>query len=82
MIKAAAIKYPSGNIYTGKYHGKCFEVAHDAGEDIDRGQVIQGFVTEKDEFLDRIQAAMEAINCNQVKEFHSPYLGLMSEDLK
>lgn len=81
MIKSAAIKYPNGNIYTGKYHGKCFEAAHDAGEDIDRGQIEQGFVTEAGEFLNRFQAALEAIEHDQVKEWHCPHLGLMSEDL-
>ncbi len=82
MIKCAAIKYPSGNIYTGKYHGKCFEAAHEAGEDNDRGQVVQGFLTDKDEFMNRKRALVEAMECDQVEELHSAYLGLMSEDLK
>jgi len=82
MIKSAANRYPNGNIYTGPYHGKCFEAAHEAGEEKDHGQVEQGFVTETGEFLNRFQAAMEAIEHDQVKEWHCPRLGLMSEDLK
>lgn len=82
MIKSAAIRYPNGNIYTGKYHGKCFEAAAEAGEEKDGGRVEQGFVTQTGEYLDRFQAALEAIEHDQVKEFHCPHLGLMSEDLK
>lgn len=81
MIKAAAIKYPNGNIYTGKYHGKCFEAAHDAGEDIDRGQVKQGFITDKGDFLDRRHAAMEAMACNQIATLCYSKTELFSEDL-
>lgn len=89
MIKSAAIRYPNGHIYTGKYHGKCFQAAHEAGEPTEGElyqqtgkRIEQGFVTETGEFLNRFVAALEAIEYDQVKQFHSPYLGLMSEDLK
>ncbi len=82
MIKSAAIRYPNGNIYLGKYHGKCFEEAAKAGEEKDGGRVEQGFVDGLGNFLDRKTAMVEAMLFDQVVYSHCPHLGLMSEDLK
>ena len=80
-IKSAAIRYPNGNIYTGKYHGKCFEAAAEAGEVKDGGRVDQGFMTENGIFVDRQEARKIAIKAFQCRTETIDKKILYSEDL-
>jgi hypothetical protein len=84
MIKSAAIEF-NGVVYTGRSHPEI-------GLQMLRDKICprpypggkhQGFVTDKDEFVDRETALKIAIACKQVeqgKTCHSSYL--FSEDLR
>lgn len=47
------------------------------------GEYEQGFMTSRNRFVDRKEAMMIAINCNQVQSenLHNPLIGLFSEDI-
>lgn len=45
------------------------------------GEMIEGFMTSDNRFVDRLEAMEIAQSQNQVKELHNPKIGLFSEDL-
>ena len=68
MIIASAIKfiphfrdYPV--IICGKRHADCLEEAFDMGYEWDKEELIQGFLTDDNRFLDRYDAKIEARKC-------------------
>jgi hypothetical protein len=76
MIIAAAIK-KDDKIYTDKRH---YLIIWNNAK-ISFKNEIQGFVNDKGEFLDREQAAKEALECGQIKELKYNSKELFSEDL-
>lgn len=78
LIKAAAILH-EGEVYQGRRHSEIIADMRSRGI---RGAVgKQGFVTIKDEFVTREQAARIALKCGQVKELKFNKHALFSEDL-
>ena len=78
MIKEAAILY-DGKIYTGRRHHEIIEYIHSLGNPCPiKGE--HGFVTDEGEFLNRVNAAQEAIRCGQIIKLIGPPK-LTSEDL-
>lgn len=67
-IVAAAIKlkYEDNIIFTGHRHGECFEKIHSSGYKFSITDVIQGFMTDDNDFLDRIEAKKYAIKIGQL----------------
>jgi len=86
MIKEAAIKRISdGKVWTGRRHGNVIRLIV---EEIGIGSVgfdkfIQGFVTDDDRFVDRHEAYIIAVECDQLLNNDDPWAPptLMSEDL-
>ena len=64
MIKSAAIKY-NDKIYTGKTHSDIINSQDDPLILFSLGE--NGFLTDRDEFLDRIEAGKHALECGQIK---------------
>lgn len=93
MIVASAIKFfyeddkdhRFPQIWTGLRHADIFERMFKMGVKYDKESHIQGFLTDLDEFLDRYEAAYEAIDSKQVNpdNIWSPYdtKMLYSEDV-
>lgn len=92
MIVASAIKFfykddveHIPQIWTGLRHADIFEHMFNMDIKYDKESHIQGFVTDLDEFLDRHEAAYEAIDSKQVNpdQIWSPYdtKMLYSEDI-
>lgn len=77
MIKHAAIK-KDHIVYVGYRHDRIFRTLAECG--VDKIGAVQGFVNDKGEFLDRIDAANEALEEGQIKELKWPPR-LYSEDL-
>lgn len=84
MIKAAAIKW-NGKVYSvpkpGRHDG-VFALMRKENPD-HKGPWMtdeQGFITDKNEFVDRIKGAAIAIECGQITQLNWPPL-LYSEDL-
>ena len=79
MIKCSAILLPNGKIYSGYRHSDCFAQIPD---DETRFGEVQGFITDKNLFVNRQMALQIAIDCKQVVEGKtiSPSM-LYSEDL-
>jgi hypothetical protein len=81
MIISAAIKVIKDSkefIVMGKRHNNCLEVMWDCG--LRRPyEKVEGFMTDKFDFLDRRTAKQYAIVCGQVKE--TEHGELFSEDL-
>jgi hypothetical protein len=77
IIIAAAIKTPEW-VHRGRRHGEIIKEIVDRRGNFDKLNSIQGFVTSKDRFLDRKEAAQFAYEIKQTKELKSP---LLSEDL-
>lgn len=78
MIKQAAI-LKDGVIYEGRRHSDIFRDTLPLGWLKGEG-VVQGFVTEDGQFLNRRQAAQHAIRCGQIEKLKWPP-NLYSEDL-
>lgn len=79
MIKKAAIFY-KWKIYTWKRHSDCIKAAHQATKD--KPIIgIQGFITDTGKFLNRTQAAQEALACKQIQTLKYSKTELFSEDL-
>ena len=76
-IESSAIRQ-NGKLYIGRRHHNCFhqmrllKVTHIGSE--------QGFITNKDKFVNRKQAARIALRSKQIKKLNWPPL-LYSEDL-
>lgn len=86
MIVASAIKftphfrdYPV--IICGKRHADCLEEAFDMGYEWDKEELIQGFLTDDNRFLDRYDAKIEARKCRQLVEDNDNFRELFSEDI-
>lgn len=79
MIKAAAIRF-KGNVYTSIRHHLIIRELVGAGHNT---PIIgeQGFVDDKDNFLDREQAASHALKCGQIASLKYSAKDLFSEDL-
>jgi len=76
VIKEAAIKKDE-KVYVGRRHDKI--ILAQKKEFFNRGtNSVQGFVTDKGEFLTRKEAGAHAFECGQIKEFTD---FLISEDL-
>lgn len=79
MIKAAAIRYPQGDILTARRH--YLIIAKAAGYGVKTGgDCIQGFVTTTGKFVDRRQAMQIAKTLGQMPKDHKKP-ELYSEDL-
>lgn len=83
MIVCSAIKFSYNNypiIICGKRHGDCIKSMSDFSsiKIIDRKNIVQGFLTDDNKFLDRKQAALYAYQNGQVEELSET---LISEDL-
>lgn len=80
----------SGVVVCGHRHGDCISTLKTIsglrsvqnGPD-SVGDYIQGFMTSKNRFVDRITAMQIAINCGQVdrRNLHNKMIGLFSEDI-
>lgn len=78
MIVASAI-LKNGEIYTGKRHSDIFRDTLPLGC-LKGDDSIQGFVTDKGKFLNRIEAGQHVLKCGQIKELRCDNQ-LYSEDL-
>lgn len=84
MIIWSAIKYiPTGRIVIGKRHNNCFETFCEQYPELKvittiKKELIQGFLTDEDQFLTRREAAKLAFNCGQIEK---EQIILFSEDL-
>ena len=68
MIKSAAIKY-NDKIYTGgETHSDIMNSQDDPLIFFNFGT--NGFLTDKDEFLDRVEAGKHALECGQIKRLY------------
>jgi len=86
MIKEAAIKRISdGKIWTGRRHGNVIvKIFEETGtRPVGPSKFIQGFITGDDRFVDRREAYIIAVECNQLLDKDDPWAPptLMSEDL-
>lgn len=88
-IKAAAIKFhlrvPNSYdiILTGVSHGQIFGICKKLGlRKIDRIDEIQGFMTTRDRFVNRVEALKIARANNQIIHKYNPKDILLSEDLR
>jgi len=82
MIKEAAIKRISdGKVWTGRRHGNVIKKIYDETciKPVGPSKFIQGFVTDNDIFVDRHEAYIIAVDCNQLEPCTIQVL--MSEDL-
>lgn len=73
MIIASAVKvipinsdYPI--IVTGLRHADCYEKLHDMKIDYNRHQIQEGFMTDKNQMVNRIKAKQIAYECGQIKD--------------
>ena len=76
-ITAAAVKFPNGTILTGKSHQKIEDdqIENDPElkhfilyANLETGFMIKGFMTNKNRFVTRIEAAKIAYNAGQITE--------------
>jgi hypothetical protein len=86
MIKEAAIQRISdGKVWTGRRHGNVIhKIVEETGiRPVGRKDFIQGFVTDSNIFVDRIEAFKIAVECNQLLDKEDPWgpPTLFSEDL-
>ena len=86
MIIASAIKFtPHFGKYPvvicGKRHPDCLEEAFQMGYEWDKEDLVQGFMTDDDRFLDRYDAKIEARKCRQLIVDDDKYRELFSEDI-
>lgn len=84
-IIASAIKaYPKDSKYPiivcGKRHCNCLEILWNSKIEFDKSKTIQGFYTNNDRFLDRYEAAILALENNQMLPY-SETLDKMREDM-
>lgn len=77
MIKLAAIRRESGELFTGRNHSECYRKMREKG--LPKESCVQGFVTSDGVFVDRESAAQIAFLSGQIKKKLST---LFSEDLR
>lgn len=82
MIVQAAIQYQGNQTYTGHRHADVIRTMICAGLEppIGPSNSVQGFIDDKGNFLDRIEAGKHALECGQITELRWPPQ-LYSEDL-
>lgn len=84
MIKYSAVLFFDENNYpvimTGLRHADIFEKMFKHKIKYDKNKAIQGFITDKNQFLDRYEAKKEAENNNQIIE-KTNLVELFSEDI-
>ena len=69
MIVASAVRLTNGSVFVGKRHGDCYQmIKHITADKESCKDSMQGFITDKLEFLDREDAYFEAFACGQCKE--------------
>ena len=63
-IRSSAVRIggPGGDIFEGRDHGQCYEQILKA----DVQKSMQGFLTDKGQFVDRAEAAVIAYKCGQI----------------
>jgi len=76
-IKKAAIKKKDGSVYTGKQHSDI--INWDLGGICEK-DTIQGFITNKNRFVNRKEAAIIAFNAKQINHLEEDQI-LMSEEI-
>lgn len=85
MIKESAIKRTSdGKIWTGKRHGHAMKIMRGEGiQEIEEPEYIHGFMTHDGKFVDRKEAFIIAMECEQFLDPSDPWSPptLMSEDI-
>jgi hypothetical protein len=84
------VNVDKGLVVCGHRHGNCIDIVKSLSglrtvqfSPDGVGESIQGFLTSKNRFVDRLEAAKIAIKAEQVKEelLYNPRIGLFSEDL-
>ena len=86
MVLCAAIKYEEV-VIPCHHHYNGYEILHELGIKNYRDKVEEGFITTKNEFLNRKEAFIEAMNCGQLSAVTRQYkqdkfeIELFSEDL-
>jgi len=72
-----------GIVFCGHRHPHCLHqmVAMTGKRDAEAGKNIQGFLTNTNRFVDRIEGAQIALACGQIKELNYSSKKLYSEDL-
>jgi hypothetical protein len=70
----------SGFVICGRRHCNCFVILSIVGEKIKNKEVLQGFLTNTNCFVDRKTAAILAYNAKQIKKYDKE-CELFSEDL-
>lgn len=79
------IKGNTGFVIAGRRHHNCFHVASIFSENGKRKNLpqkeVQGFLTNKNRFVDRTEAAKIAFEAKQIDEPTTHPIGLFSEDL-
>ena len=71
MIICAAIEIEtedSSLVVCGRRHGDCYEIKSQLADKWKHGKVTEGFIDNKREFLDRIEAWTHAVECGQLSE--------------
>lgn len=94
-IRAAAIRFPDGEVFEGPFHAECWYEAHNKGkvkEDPSEGEYVdlievysveEGFTTTTGRFVGREEAFKIAVSAHQQKPepAASPYQYLDSQDV-
>lgn len=82
IIEAAIKHLPTNNVITGQRHCNCYEklwkMFPELNISVEKKSIVQGFVTNDNEFVDRYEAAKIAFEAGQIK---SEVKKLISEDL-
>ena len=72
MIICAAVKVIMNNIagtneiICGHRHGDCYNIIHQLNSNWSKSQMIEGFIDNNGEFLDRKEALEHAVKCGQL----------------
>ena len=71
MIICAAIEIEIEDaclVVCGRRHGDCYAIKSQLADKWKHGKVTEGFIDNKREFLDRIEAWTHAVKCGQLSE--------------
>ena len=73
----------SGYVVCGQRHHNCYMTVSILGNGaiMQEEDDVQGFLTDRNRFVDRKEGAKIAINARQVDRLDNPRIGLFSEDL-
>ena len=86
--KQLPINILDGVVICGLRHAHCIDILHsltgirsvDSGPN-SAGETVQGFLTNHNRFVDRLEGFHIASRANQILKKHPPYSELLSEDL-